>query len=107
MLYLLALDNTPNREVPPDKRLTLRGIVEGTQIPLAEVTKQLMKLVENALVRPKPIDFGFVYILTEKGRNQIKLQVGKKEQKKWVKLKLDKKGPSLEYGRSETKGDSR
>ena len=104
LLYLLDLDDTPTKDVPPDLRLTVRGIAEGTQLPVTSIERQLRKLVENGFVRAVPIDSNFIYVLTAKGRNYITLQVGKRRQKKWFKLRVDKTGPQLELGRSETKG---
>jgi DNA-binding MarR family transcriptional regulator len=104
LLYLLDLDGTPTKDVPADLRLTARGIAEGTQLSVTSIAEQLKKLVENAFVRPLPVDFNFIYVLTAKGRNYMRFQVGKRRQKKWFKLKLDKGGSQLELGRSETRG---
>lgn len=103
MLYLLDLDDTPTKDLPPDLRLTARGIAEGTQLSITSIDGQLKRLIENAFVRPVPVDSNFIYVLTAKGRNHMNLQVGKHRQKKWFKLRVDKTGPQLELGRSETK----
>lgn len=104
LLYLLDLDGTPTKDVPPDLRLTTQGIADGTQLSVPSITEQLKKLVENAFVRPVPVNFNFIYVLTAKGRSYMKFQVGKRKQEKWFKLKLDRGGSQLEVGRSETRG---
>lgn len=97
--YLYALKDTPTAGVGPDFRLTIVGIFEGTQMPARDVSRQLDKLIEKALVRSFQIGFNLYYSITIKGRNEVE-----KIQHKMVKVEFGNEGFKLGLKKSETKG---
>lgn len=99
MLYLYEFKHTPERGVGPDRRLTVRGITEGTQISINDVERQLGRLGDKALVRPVLVGYRTFYYLTMKGYDHVE-----KVQHKSLKLGIDEKGLSFGFKKSETKG---
>lgn len=99
LLYLYEFKNTPERGVGPDPLLKVQGIREGTQLPLNDVKRELLKLVSKALVRSVLVGHSTFYYLTVKGYNLVE-----KVQQKSFNVGIDEKGLSLGFRRSETQG---
>jgi hypothetical protein len=98
VLYLYEFRNTPERGVGPDPRLTLQGIIEGTQIPQDDVKKELQKLVDQALVRSVLVGKNTFHYLTIKGFGHVE-----KVQHKSISVGVSERGFSVGFQKSETK----
>jgi len=71
LLYLYEFRNSPERGVPPDPRVTIDGLVEGTGLSLTDVITQVQRLKDKALVRAIKIESKYYHHLTLKSENEL------------------------------------
>jgi hypothetical protein len=102
LLYLYEFRNSPERGVPPDPRVTLQGMVEGTGLSLRELENEVEVLKNKALVRSVKIGSKCYHHLTLKSQNELD-----KLQKSTMKIGFNNFNVNGSYEKEEVKGGNR
>lgn len=102
LLYLYEFRNSPERGVPPDPRITLEGLSEGTGLSLSDIITQVQHLKDKALVRSVKIESKYYHHLTLKSENELD-----KLERSTKRIGFDNFKLSGSYEKEERKGGGR
>ena len=101
LLYLYEFRNAAERGVPPDPRITLQGMAEGTGLSITDVSNEVQDLKGKALVRSVRIGSKYYHYLTLKSMGELQ-----KIQCRVLRFNLSESGFGVGYEKTETKGGS-